>query len=190
MVRAVTSVAITLPCIWYLWPPSQKNHEHDHEHAHGHGNHDHISHKDDDESSDGADNAEDTESSEAAEKERADKQLETDSVKSDDSDNQEGEQDTPDTSDDDSDTTQHEKEDGSEVQGVTFKGPTKNTPPGDTRKHIPDAKGANKKRIESDYGKRQGVAEGDDATVQEPENVKDKVCDDLQMNIKMNYLLT
>lgn len=177
MVRAITSVAITLPCIWYLWPPSKKGHGHEH----GHGHDDHINHKDDEESSDGADNAENTESIEAAEEERADKQPETDSVKSSDSDNQEGEQDTPDTSDDESDTILHEKEDGNEAQGVTFKGPTKNAPPGDTRKHIPDAKGANKKRIESDYGGRQGVAEGDDVTVQEPGNVKDKVCDDLQM---------
>lgn len=98
----------------------------------------------------------------------------------DDSDNDEGEQDTPDTSEDESDNILHEKEDGSEVQSVRFKGPTKNTTPGDNRKHIPDAKGANKNRIESDYGKLQGVAEGDDATVQEPGNVKDKVCDVLQ----------
>lgn len=181
MFRAITSVGITLPCVWYLWPPSKESHEH--EHGHGHGHDDHINHKDDEVSSGGVDNAEDTESTEAAEEERVDKQLETDSVKSDDSDNQEGEQDTPDTSDDESDTILHEKEDGNEVQGVTFKGPTKNAPPGDTRKYIPDAKGANKKRIESDYGKRQGVAEGDDATVQEPGNVKDKVCDYLQMNI-------
>lgn len=179
MVRAITSVAITLPCLWYLWPPSKKSHEHQHKHGHD----DHISHKDDEESSDGADNAEDTGSTEAAEEERAEKQLETDSVKSDDSDNHEGEQDTPDTSDDESDTILHEKEDGNEVQGVSFKGPVKNTPPGDTSRHIPDSKGANKKRIESLYGKSQGVVGGDDAIVQEPGNVKDKVCDELQMNI-------
>lgn len=174
MVRAITSVTITLPCIWYLWPQSKKSHEH------GHGHDDHKIHKGDEESSDGADNAEVTESTEAAEEERADKQHETGSVKSDDSDNQEGEQDTPDTSDDEPDNILHEKEDGSEVQGVRSKGPTKDIPPGDTRKQIPDAKGANKKRTESDYGKRQGVAEGDDATVHEPGNVKDRVCSVLQ----------
>lgn len=178
MVRAITSVAITLPCIWYLWPPSKKSHEH----GHGHEHDDQTSHKDHEESSDGADNVENTESTEAVEEEKADNQVETESVKSDDSDNQEGEQDTPDTSDDESETILNEKEGGNEAQGVKFKGPTKNGPPGDTRKHIPDAKGANKKRIESDYGERQGVAEGDDATVQEPGNVTDKVCDDLQMN--------
>lgn len=186
MVRAITSVAITLPCIWYLWPPSKKSHEHEH----GHGHDDHASHeeshKDDEESSDSADSAdsaESNESTEATEEKRADNQSEAESVKSDDSDNQGEEQDTPDTSEDESDTIQHEKEDGNEAQGFRFKGPTKNAPPGDTRKHIPDAKGGNKKRIESDYGGRQGVAEGDDTTVQEPGNVKDKVRDDLQMNM-------
>lgn len=172
MVRAITSVAITLPCMWYLWPQSKKGHEH----AHGHD--DHKSQKGDEESSDGADNGEVTESTEAAEEEKADKQHETGSVKSDDSNNQEGEQDTPDASDDESDNTLHEKEDESEVQGVHFKGPTKDIPPGDTKKQIPDAKGANKKMIESDSG--QGAAEGDDATVYEPGNVKDKVCSVLQ----------
>lgn len=172
MVRAITSVAITLPCIWYLWPQSKKSHDH------GHGHDDYRSHKDDEESSDSADNAVDTESTEAEEK--ADKQHETGSVRSDDSDNQEGGQDAPDTLDDESDNTLHEKEDGSEVQDVRFKGPTKDTPPGDIRKDIPDAKEGNKKRIESDYGKSQGVAEGDGATVQEPGNVEDKVCDVLQ----------
>lgn len=174
MVRAITSVAITLPCIWYLWPQSKKSHEH------GHGHDDYKSHKDDEESSDSADNAVDTESTEAAEEEKADKQHETGSVRSDDSDNQEGGQDAPDTLDDESDNTLHEKEDASEVQGVRFKGPTKDTPPGDTRKDIPEAKEGNKKGIESDYGKSQGVAKGDGATVQEPGNVEDKVCGVLQ----------
>lgn len=181
MVRAITSVAITLPCIWYLWPPLKKSHEHEH----GHGHDDQVSHeeshKDDEESSDSADSAENTENTEATEEKR-EEQAETESVNSDDSDNQGGEQDTPDSSEDESDTILHEKEDGNEAQGVRFKGPAKNAPPGDTRTHIPDTKGGNKKRIESDYGERQGVAEGDDTTVQEPGNVKDKVCDDLQMN--------
>lgn len=175
MVRAITSVAITLPCIWYLWPQSKKSHEHGHVHD------EHKSPKDDEEeSSDGVKDAEDTEIAKVAEEETVDKQHETGSVKPNDSDNQ-GEQDTPDTSDDESDNISHEKGDESEVQSVRFKGPTKDTPPGDTRKHIPDAKGANKKRIESDYGKPQGVAEGDDATVQEPGNVKDEVCGVLQI---------
>ena len=41
------------------------------------------------------------------------------------------------------------------MEGVRGKGATKDGPAGDTRKHIPDAKGYNKKRIESDYGHSQ-----------------------------------
>ena len=46
---------------------------------------------------------------------------------------------------------------GSKVEGVQFKGATREGGKGDTRKHIPDAKGGAKKRIESDQGNRQGV---------------------------------
>lgn len=179
MVRAITSVAITLPCIWYLWPQSKKSYDH------GHGHENRKSHKGDEESSDGADNAANTESTKTktTEEDRVDKQHETGSVKLDDLDNQEGEQDSPDTSEDESDNILHEKEDGIEAQGTRFKGPTQDTPLGDTRKNIPDPKVANMKRAESDYGNRQGVTEVDDATVQEPGNVKDKVSDILQKNL-------
>ncbi|MCJ1401201.1 hypothetical protein MMC11_004413 [Xylographa trunciseda] len=55
----------------------------------------------------------------------------------------------------DPDNTAHETEAGDDVEGVRGKGATKEGPAGDTRKHIPDAKGYNKKRIESDYGHSQ-----------------------------------
>lgn len=62
----------------------------------------------------------------------------------------------------------HEVESGSNVEGVRFKGATsggtREGEQGDTRKHIPDAKGFNKKRIESDYGKEQGQLEGEDSS--------------------------
>lgn len=61
----------------------------------------------------------------------------------------------------------HEVDSGSNVEGVQFKGATsggtREGEQGDTRKHIPDAKGFNKKRIESDYGKEQGRLEGEDS---------------------------
>lgn len=59
----------------------------------------------------------------------------------------------------------HVVESGGNVEGVRFKGATGagtkegeggRPEMGDTRKHIPDAKGGAKKRIESDYGKPQG----------------------------------
>ncbi|MCJ1437914.1 hypothetical protein MMC27_007301 [Xylographa pallens] len=55
----------------------------------------------------------------------------------------------------DPENTAHETEAGDDVEGVRGKGATKDGPAGDTRKHIPDAKGYNKKRIESDYGHSQ-----------------------------------
>ena len=55
----------------------------------------------------------------------------------------------------DPENTAHETEAGNDVEGVRGKGATKDGPAGDTRKHIPDAKGYNKKRIESDYGHSQ-----------------------------------
>lgn len=61
----------------------------------------------------------------------------------------------------------YEVDSGSNVEGVQFKGATsggtREGEQGDTRKHIPDAKGFNKKRIESDYGKEQGRLEGEDS---------------------------
>ncbi|KAI9698792.1 MAG: hypothetical protein M1836_003902 [Candelina mexicana] len=64
----------------------------------------------------------------------------------------------------------HEVESGGNVEGVQFKGATSGgtkegkNEQGDTRKHIPDAKGGAKKRIESDYGLKQGVSDKVKAT--------------------------
>ena len=93
----------------------------------------------------------------------------------------EDQQDTPDTSDDEQPkNVAHETENGGSVEGVKFKGATsggtRDGEQGDTRKHIPDAKGGNKKRIESHYGKRQGVAGDDNLEPDENGRTKDKVC--------------
>lgn len=98
---------------------------------------------------------------------------------SDDSNSQNGEEkqdETPETSDDEEpQNTAHETDSGENVEGVQFKGSTsggsREKEQGDTRKHIPDAKGGNKKRIESDYGKRLGVA-ADDNSGTETEKVR------------------
>ena len=79
--------------------------------------------------------------------------------------------DTPETSDDeDKGDYPQELSGGGNVEGVQFKGSSNTTEAGeqsDTRKRIPDAKGGFKKRIESHYGQRQGVAEDE---AQDPEN--------------------
>ncbi|KAL9128159.1 MAG: hypothetical protein Q9217_003102 [Psora testacea] len=80
-------------------------------------------------------------------------------------------QDTPDTSDNEGvDDGPQEKERGANVEGMRFKGAasaTKEDDQNDTRMRIPDAKGGYKKRINSHYGRRQGVAQDEE---QDPEN--------------------
>jgi hypothetical protein len=101
---------------------------------------------------------------------------------------EEDQQDTPDTSDDEQPkNVAHETENGGSVEGVKFKGATsggtRDGEQDDTRKHIPDAKGGNKKRIESHYGKRQGVAGDDNLEPDENGRTKDKVCRNLYRKI-------
>lgn len=77
-----------------------------------------------------------------------------------DDDKDDNQEDTPETSDDE------EQKDGSgDVEGVEGTAPRSNE--GNTRKHIPDAKGYNKKRIESDNAKVAGKAQAE-------ENMPDK----------------
>lgn len=88
----------------------------------------------------------------------------------------EDQQDTPDTSDDEqSENVAHEIDSGENVEGVQFKGATSGGEQGDTRKHIPDPKGGNKKRIESEYGNRQGIASEEDQEKDENGRTIDKV---------------
>lgn len=172
MTRAITSAVVTAPCIWYLWPPSKKKNEH------GHGHDEHKGHGEDGEASGDEGREHSSEAEEAGEGDKT-RQGEKEDEKSE-SESEEGQQDTPETSEDESGDAPHEKEGGGNVEGVQFKGATKGGTEegeqGDTRKHIPDAKGGSKKRIDSDYGIVQGAAQDDDATVQKPDDVQDKVC--------------
>lgn len=176
--RAVGSLIVTVPSVWYLAQPqierlSGKKGSHG---GHGHEGEEHEEHVEESES--GEEGGE--ESGEKSGEEGGDVENEGedigDDVKgnedskgdkeegdSDSSDSGGGQQDTPDTSDDEgSKNVPHELEDGQNVEGVRFKGAisggTKEGEQGDTRKHIPDAKGGNKKRIESHYGNKQGEA--------------------------------
>ena len=83
---------------------------------------------------------------------------------------------------------------GGNTEGVQFKGATSagtgdNNEQGDTRKHIPDAKGGNKKRIESDYGIRQGVND-DEPDKDNEQSKQDTVCADHIMNNRNAAKLT
>ena len=118
---------------------------------------------------------EDSEENEKDDGQAEDGGKEQSGEQSEESDNEAGEQEaTPEMSEDeDSQNVAHETDSGKDVEGVQFKGATSGG--GDTRKHIPDAKGGNKKRIESDYGIRQGVAVEDNVERDESGPTQDKV---------------
>lgn len=137
--------------------PQIERFQHPEKHGHGgHGGHDeHDEHGEDDEGD------EEEKSEDQGGGERDSKGAEGES---DDSASEGGGKDTPDTSDDEgAQKAVQEKEGGQNVEGVQFKGATsggtEEGEQGDTRKHIPDAKGFSKKRIESDYGGKQGEAQ-------------------------------
>ena len=180
--RIVGSLTFTIPSVAYLIQPQFKKGTDD---AHGHGHHNpddkggpvHDTEPGDlvpdlrkGESDDG-----DDEKDEDATENSEDKSEESSGENS--SQGKGEQQDgTPDTSQD----TAHETDSGENVESVQFKGATsggsREGEQGDTRKHIPDAKGGSKKRIESDYGRRQGVAGDDDLEKDESGKTMDKVC--------------
>ena len=155
----------------------KKGHDDGHGHGHGEEGHGH-------ESEDKGDSAEEAESGglvpdlhkkesgEEGEGESSQDQEEGKSEEASDDASSDGDgekqEETPDTSDDEQpQDTAHETDSGKNVEGVQFKGPTsggtEEGEQGDTRKHIPDAKGGNKKRIESHYGNRLGAADDDES---------------------------
>ncbi len=172
--RAIGSLIVTVPSVWYLAQPqierlSGKRGSHA---EHGHEGEEHGEHGEESEGGDegseensekgGVESDAENESGEDAQV-KEDPKEDNEKADSDSSDSEEGQQDTPDTSDDESSANvPHEKEGGQNVEGVRFKGATsggtKEGEQGDTRKHIPDAKGGNKLRIESHYGNKQGEA--------------------------------
>ena len=152
--------------------PQIDRYQHPEKYGHGgHGGHDsHGEHSDEGEggeeggSSEGEESGNDKSEEQGQDGEGDSKDGQQDEGESDDSDSASEEKDTPDTSDDESsENTTHEKEGGQNVEGVQFKGATsggtKEGEQGDTRKLIPDAKGFNKKRIESHYGGKEGEAQ-------------------------------
>lgn len=127
--------------------------------GHGHGHDEHggesegggegVAHEGEDSGEKGDDDG--------AEGENESKEGGEESEQSDDSGSEGGENDTPDTSGDEDNVV----DSGKNVEGVQFKGPSNagpNKQQTDTRRSYPDAKGGNKKRIESHYGQKQGVA--------------------------------
>lgn len=178
----IGAVVVTVPtCAYLLQPSPDKGHEHHDPEHEGRGHQKHADAEDDSPTEDGDDNG-----SESDEKAEDDEKAETESSddtsgfeeKEDKSDESSGEgeeqQNTPDTSDDEEPENETQlKDGGGDVEGVQFKGATKHGAVGDTRKSYPDAKGGNKKRIESDYGKKQ--AEDPEGQTTVDGKVRDKV---------------
>jgi len=176
--RAIGSLLVTVPSVWYLAQPqierlSGKKSSHV---KHGHGGEESQEHGEESEGGEeggqesgenggeeggqeggdvenrGADSGQDANGDE-------DSKEDKEGADSDSSDSGRENQTGPDTPNDKgSDNVPHVTEGGQNTEGVQFKGATKEGEQGDTRKHIPDAKGGSKKRIESDYGGKQGKA--------------------------------
>ena len=185
--RIVGSLTFTIPSVAYLIQPQFKKGTED---AHGHGHHnpdDKGGPVHDTEPGDLVPNLRKSESDDGNDEKDEDAIEDTEDKTEESSDEpgsqSEGEQQngTPDTSEDEEpQDTAHETDSGGNVDGVQFKGATsggsREGEQGDTRKHIPDAKGGSKKRIESDYGRRQGIAGDDDLEKDESGKTMDKVC--------------
>ncbi|KAK4692064.1 hypothetical protein P7C71_g5068, partial [Lecanoromycetidae sp. Uapishka_2] len=181
---AIGAGIVTIPSVWYLSQPqierfTNPNKGHG---SHGHERGEHDGHGEEDEGGDGAEDggsgekgedSEQDEGQESGEEKSGDQGGEGEGEEEDGSDSEGGNQITPKTpGDKGKDGTPREENSGGNVEGVQFKGAvaggTKgDNEQGDTRKHIPDAKGGSKKRIESDYAGREGVA---DKPEQDPQN--------------------
>ena len=178
---------MTVPSVYYLIQPQLKKPSDD-GHGHGHG----AEHGSDDkggpvEDTEHGDMVPDQHKNETGDEDAGDDQASSQDngenkseAESDDSDSEneaDNQGDTPVSSDgEESQDTAHERDGGKNVEGVRFKGPTSGGTAegeqGDTRKHIPDAKGGNKLRIESHYGKRLGEAASDDPESDDDDKVR------------------
>ena len=166
--RAITSVVVTLPCLWYLLQPQLQAKEHGGGHGHDeHGEHSEDSHdeadgEDEAGESKSEDNEPDTSESQEGGDEGQEKEEQGDpgddqggDQSADDSDSSSGEgQDTPETSED-------EGSDDESGQGGKV---TRNN---NTVVTYPDAKGGIKKRHQSNNAKVLGKADSEE---QDPDN--------------------
>ena len=192
MLRAIGSIVVTVPSVWYLLQPDPNK-----KHEHGHGDEGHEEHKEHGEHGEEEGEGGEATESEKSEESAADAGEKPEGNEEDKPDDSESEgrdqQEAPETSDDEeSEDVAYEKgkKSGGNVEGVQFKGATnagdETNEQTDTRKHIPDAKGYNKLRIESDYGKRQGVSDDEDGTRDEEGKVKDQVREQLSSESNLN----
>lgn len=176
--RAIGATVVTLPSLWYLMQPQIERWNRPK--GSGHGGHGHDEHGEESEAGEEVEAHEGEDSGEkggdeGAEGEDESKESGDESEQPDDSGSEGGEKDTPDTSDDEEKVV----DSGENVEGVQFKGSSNagpNKQQSDTRKHVPDAKGGAKKRIDSHYGQRQGIAEDSEQDPKDKDLVFSKIC--------------
>lgn len=189
--RALGAAIVTIPSTWYLMQPQIERWNRPKGSGHGHG-HEGEGHDEHGEDSEGGEKGEGQESGEDKGEDES-KEGGEGGDKSDDSNSEGGQQDTPDTSDDEgSENSAKEVDSGKNVEDVQFKGATSGgtkdkNEQGDTRKHIPDAKGGNKKRIESDYAKGQGEAQKPE---EDPSDKDLVLCSDIDYTLNQDSHLT
>lgn len=177
--RAIGASVVTIPSVAYLLQPSADN-DHGHEHEEDDHSEREGGHEGEAKTGGGEDSEEEKPEGDDAKEDAASDGTPDDNFTSSTSDEQprpdhsvnDAGQGSPETaSDEDPRAGAHEVESGGNVSGVRFKGATsggtkegedRRSEQGDTRKHIPDAKGGAKKRIDSDYAKPQGTSPDED----------------------------
>lgn len=173
--RALGATIVTVPSLYYLMQPQLERLNR----PKGHGRGGHEGHSEDDKHSKEPKGGEEGDPSEREEPvdETGEGQGGEAEQESQEGGKDEGKSEDSDTSDDESSgNVAHETGSGQDVEGVQFKGAASGG--GDTRKHIPDAKGFNKKRIESDYANKQGEANKPEQDPNNEDLVWNICCDD------------
>ena len=178
--RAITASVVTSTGLWYLLPPQIERWNRPK--GSGHGGHGHGEHGEESEGGEEEDSGEKGGNEGAQSEDESEGGDESEQL--DDSGSEGGGNDTPDTSDDEEKVV----DSGEDVEGVQFKGPSNagpNKQQSDTRKHIPDAKGGAKKRIDSHYGQKQGLAKD---SKQDPKD-KDLVFSKIYLQTTMDAIV-
>ena len=169
--RAIAATVATSTGLYYLVPPQIERWNRPK--GSGHGGHGHGEHGEESEGG-GEEDSGEKGGDEGAEGEDESKEGGDESEQSGKSGSEGDENDTPDTSDDEEKVV----DSGEDVEGVQFKGPSNagpNKQQSDTRRHVPDAKGGAKKRIDSHYGQKQGVAEDSEQDPKDKDLVFSKI---------------
>lgn len=187
----IGSIAVTVPTCAYLLQagPDKSHHDHDgsHDHHEAQDSHDESESEgseddDDNDQKDAGSGKEDEDGAQETEGEQDDGNGGGDEAANGDEQGGSGKRSPVEDGFDETDKSENiekdagkVKEEGSGVEGVRFKGATKDGPAADERRLIPDNKGGNKRRINSSYGKSLGQPDdGNPEDEGEPGTLKDK----------------